>query len=137
MAAPAARFAINVIEDGHKRLLFLKRGTDRELGPGQWGFCAGHIEDGETPQACSRRELAEELGAAVEVEPVRQFGPVRDTAYGGRYEIWLFHYRWLGGDVRLDEEHTEYRWVGKDEYPALDIMHGIDEDLVYLDIWSR
>ena len=41
---PKARFSICLIEDAAHRLLFLKRGADRALGPNLWGFPAGHIE---------------------------------------------------------------------------------------------
>ena len=60
---------------------------------------------------------------------------VRDTFYGGKYEIHLFHYRWLGGDIRLNEEHTEYAWVAAEEFRNYDVMDGIDEDIHYLEIW--
>lgn len=130
-----ASYAITLLENDNNELLFLKRSRFAELGAGQWGFPAGHLEPGESPQRCAARELTEEIGAQLKLQYVRQFGPVRDSCYGGIYEVWLFHFKWLGGDIRLNHEHSEYRWVSRDQFPALDTMAGIDEDIAYLEIW--
>ena len=42
---------------------------------------------------------------------------------------------WLGGDIRLNEEHTEYAWVAAEEFRNYEVMDGIDEDIWYLGIW--
>lgn len=134
-AAPEARFSICVIADDRDRVLFLKRAPQLALGPGQWGFPAGHIEEGESPAACAARELDEEIGRDHALDLVRALGPLRDGCYGGRYEIHLFHYRWRGGCVRLNEEHTAFAWIAPADYAALDVMAGLDEDLLLLDVW--
>ena len=51
--------------------------------------------------------------------------------------IHLFHYRWLGGEVRLNDEHTDYAWVRKEDFRNYDAMNGVDEDILYLKIWPR
>ncbi len=133
--APAARFSVSLVEDAAQRLLFLRRASDRALGPGKWGFPAGHIEAGETPHECAVRELREEIGADHRVVLRHRLGPVRDTRYGGIYEIHLFHWDWLGGAIRLNEEHTDYAWVASAGYRDLEVMDGVDEDISLLRIW--
>lgn len=135
--APAARFAINVLENAAGRLLFLKRSPSAGLGPGLWGFPAGHIEAGESPESCSRREIAEEIGSDHVLVPLRMLGPVRDTLYGGRYEIWLFHYRHLRGEVVLNHEHTAWAWVGIEDYARYETVPGVDQDIAWLGVWPR
>lgn len=134
---PVARFSINLIEDDRHRLLLLRRSPGKEWGPGLWGFPAGRVEPGESPEACSLRENREELGHDLEVEFIKRHPPVRDTFYGGRYEIHLFHYHYLKGDITLDHEHTEFAWVSRECFRDYDVMDGVDEDILYLGIWPR
>lgn len=136
-APPEARYALNLLLDAEQRLLMLKRSTAAKLGPGLWGLPAGKIEAGETAEAAARREMEEEIGPGHVVELVRYLGPIRDTYYGGRYEIHLFHSRWLSGDVRLNDEHTEFAWISPERFRDYPVMDGIDEDLALLAIWPQ
>ncbi len=130
-----SQFAINIIEDERNRILLLKRPADAAFGAGLWGFPAGHIEDGETPEQCSMREIEEEIGDEHEIKLLNSLGPIRDAFYGGIYEIYLFHYRWLQGEIALNDEHTAFAWVDRESYRQYDVMDGIDEDIAYFDIW--
>lgn len=130
-------FAINVIVNDQNEVLLLKRTTATELGPGLWGFPAGHIEADETPDECAIRELQEEIGTDHSIELVNKIGPIKDTFYGGIYRIFLYHFRWLDGVIMLNHEHTDYAWVNKEDFRTYDVMDGIDEDLFYFDIWPR
>ncbi len=130
-----ARFSINILENDQNEILLLKRSEKMQLGPGLWGFPAGHIEDNESPQDCAMRELHEEIGNEFRIELINHIGPLRDSFYGGIYQIYLYHHRWLDGTVILNQEHTDYAWVGKQEFKDYCVMDGIDEDIFYLGIW--
>ncbi|MBM2830165.1 MAG: hydrolase [Gammaproteobacteria bacterium] len=132
-----ARFSINILENNKNEILLLKRHPNAELGPGLWGFPAGHIKEGESPEHCALRELHEEIGKDINIHLLKQFGPVRDSFYGGIYQIFLFHYRWHGGNIILNPEHTDYMWVRQEDYKNYAVMDGMDEDLYYLEIWPR
>ena len=134
---PSARYALNLLIDEYGRLLILKRAPDSRLGSGMWGLPAGKIEAGELPEQAALREMREEIGVGHETELVRYVGPIRDTYYGGQYEIHLFHRTWSRGDVVLNAEHTAYAWVSKEEFHRYPVMDGIDEDLSILDIWPQ
>ena len=135
MPAADDRFSICLLTDAANRLLFLRRAPDETLGALQWGFPAGRIEAGESPRQCADREMDEEIGADHRLDLFRSLGPLRDTFYGGRFEIHLFHYHWLGGSVELNEEHTAFRWAGPDQFRELNAMLGVEQDIVLLDIW--
>jgi len=142
-AAPAvtpgvkARFSINLVENARGELLLLKRSRMQKLGPGMWGFPAGHIEGDETPEDCSLRELREEIGQDFQLALIRRVGPIPDIHYGGIYRIYLFHYRWMHGKVKLNHEHTAWTWVGREDYRDYPVMDGMDEDILHLNIWPR
>lgn len=131
------RFSVNVVESGDSEVLLLKRSTDSKYGPGLWGFPAGHLEEGETPEQCATRELIEEIGPDISVEFIKRHEPVTDEIAGKIYEFHLFHLRWLGGEIRLNHEHTDYAWVNRDDYRHYPVMRGVDLDLLYLDVWPR
>lgn len=130
-----ARFSINIVENSQSQLLFLKRSTVSKFGPGLWGFPAGHIDPGETPSACALRELKEEIGPVFSIEQLGSMGPLRDSYYGGVYEIYLYHHLWLDGEVTLNHEHTQFAWIGREDYKQYPVMDGIDEDIRYFGIW--
>ena len=134
-APPTARYALDLLIDPSGRLLMLKRSPDATLGPGLWGLPAGKIEAGETPQAAALREMTEEIGTGHEVELMHYVGPFRDTYYGGRYEIHLFRFKWTDGEVVLNEEHTDFAWVSREDFGSYEVMDGIDEDIAILGIW--
>ncbi len=132
---PTARYALNLLLDQDYRLLLLRRSEAAKLGAGQWGLPAGKIEPGETPEAAAEREMDEEIGPKHEVELTRYVGPIRDSFYGGQFEIHLFQRSWTGGSVELNHEHTAFAWVGQDSIREYDVMLGIEEDIAILGFW--
>lgn len=134
---PAKRYAINLIEDHRGRLLLLRRAGGARLGAGLWGFCAGHIEPGETAADCSLREMVEEIGPEHRLELLATLPPRADSFFGGGMEIHLFHYRWLSGRIRLNREHSDWAWVTPEAYRGYAVMDGIDEDIALMAVWPR
>ncbi|MGH8647429.1 MAG: NUDIX hydrolase [Gammaproteobacteria bacterium] len=129
------RLSINVVENLAREILLLRRSPQAHLGAGLWGFPAGRLAPRETPSQCALRELAEEIGAEHCIESISALGPIRDTFYGGIFDVYLFHHRWLKGRIVLNHEHTQYAWVGREIYKRYSVMDGIDEDLAYLSVW--
>jgi 8-oxo-dGTP pyrophosphatase MutT (NUDIX family) len=132
-----AYFSIAVLQDARERILLIKRASNAAIGPRLWGLPAGHIESDESPLRCIHREMNEELGAEHTLKLLTQLEPVRDTQYGGIYEIHLFHFRWLSGRIQLNAEHTDYAWVSREHYhyAHYQTVPGVDEDLSLLRIW--
>lgn len=58
--APIAGISV-VVTDLDERVLLLRH----SYGPAVWALPGGGLRRGESPEACARRELAEELGLAV------------------------------------------------------------------------
>jgi 8-oxo-dGTP diphosphatase len=134
---PTARFALNLLLDDAARLLLLKRVASARLGPGLWGLPAGKIEPGESSAQAAAREMREEIGPGHVVELTRYLGPIRDTFYGGQYEIHLFQQRWRAGEVVLNDEHTAWAWVAPEDFHRYAVMDGIDEDIALLGFWPQ
>lgn len=134
---PVARYALNLLVNDAGELLLLERALAARLGPGLWGLPAGKIEPGETAAAAALREMGEEIGPDHQTELLRYLGPIRDTYYGGIYEIHLFHRRWLAGEVELNHEHSAFAWVSRERFRDYPVMDGIEEDIALLKIWPQ
>jgi 8-oxo-dGTP diphosphatase len=56
-----------ILSDGDRVLICQRRAEGRF--PLKWEFPGGKVEDGESPEACLRRELREELAIEAEIGP--------------------------------------------------------------------
>ncbi len=103
-----------ILEQG--RVLLTRRGASMSMA-GKWEFPGGKVEPEEEPRAALAREVAEELGLAVDVGDC--IG--RGTALHGGRRIVLDVYaaRRTGGELRL-HEHEQHGWFGGGELAALD-----------------
>ena len=94
--------------------LVVKRSEDDMLYPGSWEFPGGHLEYGETIIEGLKRELNEEIGYKANSKP--QIISYNDEFENDIYNIeinFLIKVNKEKVNVKLSEEHTEYRWVKK------------------------
>ncbi|GAA4839009.1 (deoxy)nucleoside triphosphate pyrophosphohydrolase [Luteimicrobium xylanilyticum] len=91
-------------------LLAGRRTWPAELA-GRWEFPGGKVDDGEDPVAALHRELAEELGVAVELGP--EFTAPDDGAWPitPRHVMRLWLARVVTGEPAPIEVHDELRWL--------------------------
>jgi lipoyl(octanoyl) transferase len=115
---PRTVSVVGLSADG--RVLLLKRTEERG---GFWQQVTGRVEPGEAPAAAAGRELREETGAELAVEPLgyeHAFGVepalasrmggalvARETAFAARFPA--------GFTPRLGEEHGSWGWFAPDE----------------------
>ena len=88
-------------------VLIAKRGGGGNLD-GKWEFPGGKIKSDESPQACLRRELVEELDMTVEVGEF--FG---ESVYEYRdktVRLLGFLAKWVDGDIK-PQVHREVEWA--------------------------
>ncbi len=110
------------------QVLIARRPENGLLG-GLWEFPGGKLEDGEDLPACLRREIAEELGATVEVG--EQFGIYRHAYTHFRVTLHAFCCTLIEGEPRPIQP-SDLAWVGVDElagYPMGKIDRQISNDL--------
>ena len=96
------------------RILAMRR-APHKVGAGLWETTSGRVQRGEDPKVVIGREIVEETGLQVQVEP----RPI--TAYSaqrGGEPMIVIVYRadHLGGEVRMSDEHDECAWMSGEEF---------------------
>lgn len=95
----------------HGRLLVARRAPGRRQG-GLWEFPGGKLESGETPEACLRRELREELG--IEATVGAFFAESLFRYDHGTIRLLAYRATWDSGELRL-VDHSAVRWLAPSE----------------------
>ena len=99
--------------------LIVKRSEDDNLYPGAWEFPGGHLEVGETLKEGLKRELAEEIGYSKEIEPIitHYYDEIKEKNHELIHNLeidFIINVKKENTDIKLSNEHTDYKWVKKD-----------------------
>ena len=109
------------------------RRTKPDALAGKWEFPGGKVEAGETPQAALAREVAEELGVAIEVG-TEVVGPDGGWPISEQYVLRLFLATVTSGHLHESADHDELRRLAVDE---LDTVDWLPSDLQAIPAISR
>jgi len=102
----------SVIQKGDKYLL-LKRGTAAKFFSGLWDFPGGKLRPGEDPLVGAKREAYEET--ALSIEPDKLIEDFNYTETGTVIHFQVFSIKDYSGEVKLSQEHTDYKWLAREE----------------------
>jgi 8-oxo-dGTP diphosphatase len=101
-----------------ENILIAQRGRGKRFG-WRWEFPGGKVDRGETPEACLRREIEEELNLQVLVG--EQFCTVQYHYPDFHVELMAFWCRIVGGSLQL-REHEQVQWVSVAEMSEYDFV---------------
>jgi 8-oxo-dGTP pyrophosphatase MutT (NUDIX family) len=92
-----------------KTILVLKRSDN-----GKWNFPGGKVEPGENLEEAAAREVLEETGLSIKPSRiVHVFSNATDD--NGTFVFVIFTAATANSDVKLNKEHSEYRWVNYEQ----------------------
>lgn len=116
--------AAAIIFDPAGRVFVQRRSPQRALLANCWDIVGGHLEPGETPEQCMRREVTEETGW--EIDTIHgQLEPVRWMGDDGVERVEIDYLVSVRGDLnapRLEPgKHTEWRWITSSELALIDL----------------
>jgi 8-oxo-dGTP pyrophosphatase MutT (NUDIX family) len=117
-----------IVSDDAGRVLVLKRCAGG-YGGGQWCLPGGKIDYGDGIEETAAKELMEETSLTC-LEPGFLF--VQNSlppSPGGMHCINLYYRCKHSGQVALDEESTDYAWIGREDMARYDIAFRNDEGL--------
>ena len=113
LAAGEYLLAVGVwIVDGEGNILLTQRSPEKRWAPGKWENTAGHAQAGEDCPAAMAREIREETGIEVIIDPtfreIVSYSPKKDT----QKDVIYFLARAKTFDyVPQEEEIAQIRWV--------------------------
>ena len=111
-----------VIKKDNKFLAVL-RSPDAKFFPEYWDFPGGKLDPGEEPDEGVKREVMEET--TLEIKPLEVVGTyVMDLEYKGEmipHKFLVYSADVLSGDVKIGPEHTDFKWLSKEELLKLKV----------------
>ena len=77
---------------------------------GPWDIAGGTLNPGETAKEALEREISEEVGG-IDYEVLGLVAEDKILNSDGKEKIYLgYLVKWLGGEIEISDEHTEYKW---------------------------
>jgi nucleoside triphosphatase len=119
--------AIGIIRNAKGEILVSKMPPKRGAYPDQWGILGGGMDEGEKLIDTLQREAMEELGIKIKnIEPFTFHDDERDKYFadGHQERIYMvyciYDCEYASGEVTLNDEWEEYKWVGTEKLKNLD-----------------
>lgn len=114
-------------------ILLLKRSDEVRVYQGKWNTVAGYLDEPKPIRQKAIEELSEELGIQQDI--------IKEIKLGEPYEFydesvdktWLVHPVLVNlsakPDIKLDWEHTDFKWIKPKDIKSFDIVTNLDETL--------
>ncbi len=100
----------------------------RSPAKGFYSLPGGRVEFGETLHAALNREVDEETALKIEIVGLAGWREVvPGTPGGGHYLIVSFAARWVSGEVVLNDELDDFKWLAPDAIGDLKLTGGLPE----------
>lgn len=109
-----------VIENKKGKILLLKRNPNEKWYPQKWCIVAEKMKENETPDECFKRGLTEETGIKYCEKIERKKSYLFED---GDFKRIIYPYRCKinNNNIKLNHEHSDYKWVSLKELFCLDI----------------
>lgn len=123
----------SVAVEKNGKFLIVKRNQDETM-PGLWEFPGGKLNPDETLENCAIRELLEESGLEATKIEYRGYTErfVEDRGFKSSCHTLAHHFyvSKFKGEVRLSEEHQDFKWITKEEIFKMKVGKEIGTDTI-------
>ncbi|MGB9113883.1 NUDIX hydrolase [Bradyrhizobium sp.] len=121
---PQLAVSAAIFRDG--KILLVRRARSPAMG--FYSLPGGRVEFGETLHAALHREVGEETALTIEIVDLATWREVvPGTGGGGHYLIMSFAACWTSGEVVLNDELDDYKWLAPDALGELKMTSGLQE----------
>ncbi len=115
------------------KILLLKRSNKVSSYQGKWNTVSGYLDDFKSLRAKAIEEVNEELGVTKNNILSFHLGKFYKLSDIRIHKVWLVHPVLIKlknkPDIKLDWEHTEYRWIKKEELKNFDTIYQLNKSL--------
>lgn len=112
-----------VVADSDGRVLLLRRALGTHRG-GSWCLPGGKVDYGDSLEGAIARELAEETSLICQSSRFLFLQDGLPPEPGAMHCLNLYFECRATGEPAINEESSEFAWVGRDELPAYEIVFG-------------
>ena len=120
------QLAVSAVIFRDDRILLVRRA--RSPARGFYSLPGGRVEFGESLHAALHREVAEETALKIEIVDLAGWREVVPAAEGGgHYVIMSFAAHWQSGEVVLNEELDDHRWLAPDALGEFKTTPGLED----------
>ena len=116
----------SILKNG-ERILILRRSNKVGSFQGKWAGVSGYVEEHDSsPLRRPIIEIEEETGLNEnEIKLVRAAKPIEIV--GGEWRVHAFLFEVEKKEIKIDWEHSEYKWVKPEEIKNYDIVPSLNE----------
>lgn len=119
MNMPYGLTARGIIKNDNDEILIVKRHPKSKTDPEMWELPGGKVEDGEFFTDALVREIKEETNLDVDVG---DFAEAIQNDYSHKRTVQIMMYLTdIKGEVKISEEHTDWKWASLDEIKTLEL----------------
>lgn len=97
------------------KMLVLKRSKGSSFAEGLWDIPGGKLVLGESLEESLLREIYEETKINIKIEKTISASSSVIVDNNKQYITIVYLCEYLNGDVKLNNEHNEYKWIRLDE----------------------
>ena len=116
--------AVVVVHDN--RILIMRRSKMKKHYTGLWDFPCERVREGSLAENAARGVMEE---AGLQAEVVRKGNPVTLEDGDWKFVVIPFLCRTDSRNVKMDQEHDDFRWVSLEEMKKFNMIHYADEAL--------
>lgn len=115
------------------KILLMKRSNKVRTYKGKWNTVAGYLDEVKPIEEKAFEEIREELGVAKDNILSLHIGELCEFADSEINKHWIICPVLVKlknePEIRLDWEHTEYKWIKPEELKEFDIVSNLDKSL--------
>lgn len=101
--------AAAIVVNTQNKILIMKRSNNKKIHPNLWGLPAGGVKTNEKLKQAIKREIVEETSLKVEI--LKKGPTINVPVKYGEDKITFFLAKSGRSSVKLNDEHSEYKWV--------------------------